>query len=465
MKKRIAVVLLSLLMLSAFLSGCAPKESTPPSTPPPQTQKPTESAAPVQTEVETAEAINIIMWHSMGGRNGEAIDALVSAFNESQDKVVLEAQYQGTYDDAITKLRSTAPGEGPDIMQLYDIGTRWMIDSGYALTMQDFINADQYDISDYEKNILAYYTLDGKLYSMPFNCSSPVILYNKEAVAAAGLDPMKDFGSIEALQAAAQTLVEKGGVSVGGSIPNYSWVFEQFVSMQDQDFLDNNNGRTDRATKVVIGENGAGLTQLTKWKEFAASPYTETYGKGTAESKKQFANGTLGFIVDSCSVYVDSQAAAEGVFNVGFAPLPTVSDGDTGGVSVGGGSLWIMDNKDANKASAAWQFIKFATQPEQQANWSIGTGYVPIRTSAVDVDFYQDYLKNTNPELIVAIEALRSSKPSCAGSVMGVFPKARVIIENEIETMINDASVTPEQTLENIITQINEEIEMYNKTN
>lgn len=464
MKKRIAVLCLSLVMLTAFLYGCAPEASTPPSTVAPS-NAPVESAPPVQTEVESDKAINIVMWHSMGGRNGEAIDAMVKAFNESQDKVVLEAQYQGTYDDAITKLRSTAPGEGPDIMQLYDIGTRWMIDSGYALTMQDFIDADKYDISDYEANILSYYTLDGKLYSMPFNCSSPVILYNKEAVAAAGLDPMKDFASIEAMQVAAQTLVEKGGVSVGGSLPNYSWVFEQFVSMQDKDFLDNNNGRTDRATKMVIGENGAGLTQLSKWKEFAASPYTETYGKGTAESKKQFANGTVGFIIDSCSVYVDSQAAAEGIFNVGFAPLPTVSNGDTGGVSVGGGSLWIMDNKDANKASAAWQFIKFGSQPEQQAHWSIGTGYVPIRKSAVDVDFYADYLKNTNPELIVAIEALRSSKPTNAGSVMGVFPKARVIIENEVETMINDANVTPEQTLDNIIAQINEEIEMYNKTN
>jgi len=140
-------------------------------------------------------------------------------------------------------------------------------------------------------------------------------------------------------------------------------------------------------------------------------------------------------------------------------------DDQGGGTSVGGGSLWIMDNKDANKAAAAWEFIKFATQAKQQAEWSIGTGYLPIRKSSLDLDFYKDYLKNVNPALQVAIDALANSNARSAGSVMAVFPKARVIIENEVETMINDPAVKPEQTLENIVNDINKEIEIYNKTN
>jgi sn-glycerol 3-phosphate transport system substrate-binding protein len=154
-----------------------------------------------------------------------------------------------------------------------------------------------------------------------------------------------------------------------------------------------------------------------------------------------------------------------GKFHIGFAPIPKVNAGDTGGVSVGGGSLWLMDNGNSKRADAAWEFIKYVTNAEKQAQWSMETGYLPIRRSAVSLPVYQNYLKNDNPELIVAIEALRNSKPSCAGSVMGVFPKARVIFENEIETMANDRSVTPRQVTDRIISQINDELTLYNRTN
>ncbi|MDR0623887.1 MAG: extracellular solute-binding protein, partial [Treponema sp.] len=125
-----------------------------------------------QGQQQAGAKTKVVFWHAMGGKNGEAINKLITEFNSSQNAIEVEGQYQGNYDDAITKIRATQKGAGPDIMQLYDIGTRWAIDSGYPLKMQDFINRDNYDISDYEPNILAYYTLDGELYSMPFNCSS-----------------------------------------------------------------------------------------------------------------------------------------------------------------------------------------------------------------------------------------------------------------------------------------------------
>jgi sn-glycerol 3-phosphate transport system substrate-binding protein len=405
----------------------------------------------------------VIFWHAMGGRNGEALERLITAFNASQSGIEVEGQYQGNYDDAITKLRATPKGQGPDLMQLYDIGTRWAVDSKTVLKMQDFINRDKYDISDYEPNILAYYALGGELYSMPFNCSSPVIVYNKEALAKTGLDPKKAFLTMDDCLATGRALKAVGGMEVGNSFTNYSWIFEQLVSIQDKDFLDNGNGRQGRATKVIAD---ASLTNIfTKLKVIAADPSSRNYGKGTAESKNQFATGTVGYILDSCSVYVDISSAAGGKFSVGFAPVPKVNPGDAGGVSVGGGSLWLMDSGNAKRADAAWEFVKFVTGAQQQAEWSIGTGYLPIRRSAVALPFYQDYINKTNPELLVAIESLRNSKPSCAGSVMGVFSKARVIIENEVETMLNDPSVQPRTVTDKIVSQINEEISLYNRTN
>ncbi|MGI6403572.1 MAG: ABC transporter substrate-binding protein [Oscillospiraceae bacterium] len=465
MSKRTVALLLALVLSISLFTACS---SSSPSSPAPQSSSAGESssAAPPQTTADTsAGKVKIIFWHAMGGRNGEYLDKMVANYNASQDAVEVEAQYQGNYDDAMAKLRATPAGSGPDIMQLYDIGTRWMIDNGNIHKMQDFIDADNYDISDYEPNILAYYALDGgTLYSMPFNCSSPVIVYNKEALAAANLDPATAFATMDDCLNTAKAIAD-AGLQVGGSFTNYSWVFEQLISMQELELVDNGNGRMDRATKVIMDENNAAINILSKWKTIADAPFTQTYGKGTNESKQQFATGNVGFILDSCSVYVDVSAAAGGTFTVGFAPVPKVNAGDTGGVSVGGGSLWLMDNGDDNKAAAAWDFIKFVTSAEEQAKWSMGTGYLPIRKSALELDFYKDYLTNTNPELIVAIEALQNSKPNCAGAVMGVFPQARVIIENAIETMINDSSVTPESVVQTMCEGINAEIEMYNRTN
>jgi sn-glycerol 3-phosphate transport system substrate-binding protein len=444
MKKK---VFLGVLILAALLMGACSKSS---------------SGGQSASAQSAAGKTKIIFWHAMGGRNGEALEKLITAFNASQDRIEVEGQYQGNYDDAITKLRATPKGMGPDVMQLYDVGTRWAIDSKTTLKMQDFIDKDNYDISDYEPNILAYYTLDGELYSMPFNCSSPVIIYNKEALEKAGLDPTKAFATMDDCLATGRAL-KAAGMDVGNSFTNYSWVFEQLVSIQDKDLLDNGNGRLGRATEVIASD--ALLKIFTKLKTIVGDPSSRNFGKGTAESKNQFATGTVGYILDSCSIYVDVSAAAGGKFHVGFAPVPKVNPSDSGGVSVGGGSLWLMDNGSPEKAEFAWEFVKFVTGAQQQAEWSIGTGYLPIRRSAVALPFYQDYINNTNPELIVAINALQNSKPSCAGSVMGVFSKARVIIENEVETMINNASVTPQAVVGQIVSQINEELSMYNRTN
>jgi sn-glycerol 3-phosphate transport system substrate-binding protein len=404
----------------------------------------------------------ITLWHSMGGRNGEALAQLIKDFNESQNAVEAEGQYQGSYDDAIAKIKTLPKGAGPDLMQLYDIGTRWAIDSGYTLKMQDFIDRDSYDISDYEANILAYYRMDGILHSMPFNSSSPVIIYNKEALARAGLDPKTAFATMDSCLAAGRAIAA-ANPGMAGCFTNYSWVFEQLVSIQDRDLLDNGNGRRGRASRVTGTE--ALFNIFTKLQAVYRDPSHQVFGKGGAESQKQFAAGALGYFVESCAIYANTAAAAAGKFTVGFAPLPKVNSGDTGGTSVGGGSLWIMDNGSSRKADAAWEFVKYVTGAEKQAQWSMTTGYLPIRRSAVNLPAYQEFLKNTNPELIVAIESLRNSKPSCAGSVMGVFPKARVIIENEVETMANDPSTSPRLLVDRIASQINEELALYNRSN
>ena len=110
------------------------------------------------------EGTTISFWHAMGGVNGEALDYLVNKFNEENEfGITVDSQYQGSYDDAINKLKAAGMGQLPcDIVHSYEIGTRFIIDSGWIVPVQEYIDKDNWDTSAIEPNLLAYYTVDGK---------------------------------------------------------------------------------------------------------------------------------------------------------------------------------------------------------------------------------------------------------------------------------------------------------------
>ena len=134
----------------------------------------------------------VVFWYSVGGKVSESTKALVEKFNASQKDIVVEAIFQGSYDDAINKLKqSIVSKSAPHVMQVYDIGSRFMIDSKAVVPVQKWVDAEKVDLKVYEPNLLAYYTVDNKLYSMPFNTSTPILYYNKNMFKEAGLDPAK----------------------------------------------------------------------------------------------------------------------------------------------------------------------------------------------------------------------------------------------------------------------------------
>ena len=213
----------------------------------------------------TTEPVKITFWHSMGGVNGEAIDYLVNKFNsENTLGITVDSQYQGSYDDAINKLRSAQIGNmGADLVQIYDIGTRFMIDSGWVIPMQEMIEADGWDETQIEPNIAAYYSVDEKLYSMPFNSSTPILYYNKDIFEQAGITEIPtSFSEIEKV---GDALLNKGGAGEVISLGIYGWLFEEFTCKQQLEYANNGNGRKDVASAVAFDENGAAKNILSAW--------------------------------------------------------------------------------------------------------------------------------------------------------------------------------------------------------
>lgn len=418
-------------------------------------------------EIEMADAsevdkTTISFWHSMGGVNGQAIDTLVQKFNdENEYGITVEAEYQGSYDDALNKLKSAQIGNmGADLVQVYEIGTRFMIESGWIVPMQSMVNADEYDTSVLEPNLAAYYTIDDMLYSMPFNSSTPLMYYNKDMFDAAGITEIPD--SLEAIAQIGDKLLDSGAQEVM-SLGIYAWFFEQFIGKQGLEYANNGNGRTEAATAVAFDENGAAANILNEWKNLYDLGYAPNVGKGGDACLADFSAGKSAITLGSTASLKQILQDVDGKFEVGTAYFPKVKSTDEGGVSIGGASLWALDNNDPKKLRATWEFVKFLISPESQAFWNAETGYFPVNVDAHDEDVFKENIEKY-PQFQTAIDQLHDSAPQYAGALLSVFSEARAIVESEIESMLN-GNETVDEAVDSMASQINDAIEEYNLVN
>src|SRR5258708_26514000 len=189
--KRLGLIVLAIL----FAAGCG-------------------DPAPPRGESETPAAgqtVEVNFWHGFAaGANQDATNTLVQKFNDSHTgKSHVTPVFAGNYDETFAKIKtSITAGTTPQLVQIYDLGTRFMIDSKKVTPMQKFIDEDKYN-TDLEPIIANYFTINKKLYSMPWNNSMPILYYNKDAFQAAGLDPNSPPQTLDDIRAAAHKLSKK----------------------------------------------------------------------------------------------------------------------------------------------------------------------------------------------------------------------------------------------------------------
>ena len=415
--------------------------------------------------VSAAEKTTLTFWHAMGGTNGEVLQQIVDDFNASQDEIEVKAEYQGTYDDTITKLKAAMQSDSglPDVCQMYDVGTKFMYDSGAVIPVEDKFESTGYDKSSVMDVISSYYTVDGKQYAMPFNVSTPMLYYNKDVFEAAGLDPETPPTTYDEVLEDAKKIVESGAAPVGYSQAIYGWFFEQFIGKQGLEYADNGNGRKDAATAVAFDENGAAKNILTAWKDLNDKGFAPIVGKGGDAGLADFSAGKAAITLGSTASLKQILQDVNGKFEVGTAYFPKIKSSDEGGVSIGGASLWALNNNDPKKLRATWEFVKFLISPESQAYWNAQTGYFPVTVKAQDEQVFKDNVEKY-PQFQTAIDQLHDSSADYVGALLSVFPEARATVESEIESMLNGKEDV-DAAVKNMADSINKSIEEYNLVN
>nr|WP_124069499.1 ABC transporter substrate-binding protein [Filibacter tadaridae] len=408
---------------------------------------------------ETAGKVSIEFWHAMSGTGQESLDAIVEGFNESQDKYEVKAEFQGTYEESLTKLRSVGgTKDAPAITQVFEVGTKYMIDSGYIEPVQSFIDKDNFDLSTLEQNILNYYKVDGELYSMPFNSSTPVMIYNKTAFEKAGLDPEKAPETFSEVIATAEKL--KTDDMFGFSMLTYGWFFEQLVATQGGLYVNEDNGRSGDATEALFnGPEGLNVFNFLDTMNKAGT--FGNFGTNWDDIRAAFASQKVAMYMDSSAGVAG--AIANAPFDVGVAYIPYADEVQRNGVVIGGASLWMSKGIAENEQEAAWEFMKYMTTPEVQAKWHLDTGYFAINPKAYDEENVKEKWAEF-PQFKVTVEQLQDTVPGIAtqGALISVFPESRQQIVTALEDLYQGAD--PQEVLDQAAEGTNRAMEIANKT-
>jgi len=198
--------------------------------------------------VTSAQAVmEIHWWHAHGGRLGEKVNAIAAGFNKVQNKYKLVATYKGSYPDTMTAgiaaFRSKSP---PHFLQVFEVGTAIMMAAKGAIKPVYEVMGESglpFDPKAYLPTVTGYYTTpDGRMLSMPFNSSTPVLYYNVEAFKKAGLDPDKPPKTWPEVAEYCRKLI-KAGYPGGFSTAWISWVhIENFSAWHNVPIGTKSNG-------------------------------------------------------------------------------------------------------------------------------------------------------------------------------------------------------------------------------
>lgn len=410
--------------------------------------------------------VDIVMWHSMPRASEETLQELADQFNASQADVRVRLLNTTSYNDTFTKYRAgLSGGDLPDVVQIQDTSLQGMIDSQSVVPIGACVKADKYDTSDIIPRAIDYWTVAGTLYGMPFNVSNPVLYYNRTAFTRAGLDPDDPPETLDEVRAAAQKLVTSGTTKFGYSIKLDPWYLEHWLAKAGKPYVDNGNGREKRATAVVF-DTKAGR-QIFSWLDGMVDDglaLNTGPPEGNVDNLLAIGAGNSAMTIDtSGNLGSILQVLGSGQFpdvQIGVAPMPGPKG--KGGVLVGGAALYIPKASAPEKQAAAWKFVKYLLEPANQAQWSVGTGYVPLREASLD----EPVLKAAwaaQPEFRVAYDQLLTgvNNVATAGPVIGPYAEVRETVVNALTRMLTQG-VDPKVALTSAADTADDQIESYN---
>ncbi|MDP9916248.1 sn-glycerol 3-phosphate transport system substrate-binding protein [Variovorax boronicumulans] len=415
--------------------------------------------AQAQTEIQ--------WWHSMTAVNNEWVNDLAKQFNESQKEYKIVPTFKGTYDESMTaSIAAFRSGNAPHILQVFEVGTATMMASKGAVIPVGQVMKDageKFDPSAYIPAVAGYYTApNGQMLSFPFNSSTTIFYFNKDAFKAAGLPTDKAPATWPEVVAAAAKLKASGHkCPFTTAWQNWTQV-ESFSAWHNVEFASKANGLQglDARLKVNSPLHQRHIENLASMSKQGLFIYK---GRGNVP-EASFVSGECAMINTSSGFY--GNVAKNAKFAYGLAPLPYYPDvpGAPQNTVIGGASLWVMSGKKAAEYKGVAKFFSFISTPEVQSASHKRTGYLPVTTASYKLTEESGFYKQ-NPGTDVAVtQMIRKVTDKSRGIRLGNYVQIRAIEDEELE-QVWGGKKTAKEALDSIVTRGNEQLERFQKAN
>lgn len=381
-------------------------------------------------------ATEITFWHSMEGALGERVNELAEGFNKSQSDYVVKPIYKGSYGESMNAgIAAFRAGNAPDILQVFEVGTATMMYAKGAIKpVQEMSEevGDPIDPSAFLGAVAGYYSSpDGKLISMPFNSSTPVLYYNKDAFRKAGLDPEKPPRTWKEVAETAARL-RASGMECGYTTGWPSWIqLENFAAWHNVPYASQDNGFKGLDARLALDNE-----LFVKHLSFLATMSKEgtfTYGGRGDAPNALFTSGKCGMFTGSSGARAN--IIKNGNFEFGTSYLPYHDDvqGAPQNTIIGGASLWVFAKKSPETYKGVTKFFKYLSSPENAAKWHQATGYVPVTKAGYEATRNSGFYE-ANPGTEIAVRQLNAdTTENSRGVRLGFLPQIREIEDGEAE--------------------------------
>jgi len=339
-----------------------------------------------------SEPVEITFWHCASDDAATLVNKYVRDFNATNNyQIKVKAVYMGQYSDATTSMKTMIGAEQydelPDVMQLDSTGKVAYLDSGKAFTVDDAIKQYGVDVKgEYLGAALNNWNYSGVQLGLPFASSTTIAFYNKDLLKKAGWGHCPTtFAEVAQLSKDMQA----AGLDAAalGVVPN-SPTLTGWLCQMGKYFINNRNGNDALATELVCDDDGSLLAFIEEYNKMVKADIRTTKSYKTAD----FVGQKVAIYLSSSSEISNIIKSVGGDFEVGVTNQIKVNAEAQEGFTMGGSCIVMFDKSSALKKAAAWEFARYLTGAEVQADFAAGTGYIPACTAATESRIYQNFI-------------------------------------------------------------------------
>jgi sn-glycerol 3-phosphate transport system substrate-binding protein len=416
---------------------------------------------PVDDLTSASSPATVTVWHAYAGLQASTLEQIAESFNTSQDKVRVEVQAQGTYEELLKKFQDALanPSSLPDLVLSEDTTTQFMIDSGVVVPAASCQEADPGSDSTYDDVIdavISAYTVDDVLWPGAFSVSMPVLYINKAILAQANVDTSTYPQTIDELRDVAEKIKAANipGLKAPLVIKVDSWFLENWLTGADKPLVNKNNGRDGLADESELVQPDT--TTIYEWFKgmlddglAVAIPSSTT---GVDEYLAMNAKTSAMLIQTSTAIstvaaLLEGSVSADQLDDVGIdAQINTDLDIDValqpgleaaGRGQIGGSAWYLVKTDDPLGVPGAWEFVKFFLETPNQVTWTLQGSYLPVLKSAQnDPTLQQEFTTTTRGKwLNTAYQGLQNLDPAFPGPVIGPFNEFRDLVRASLDSV------------------------------